>query len=98
MHLFVNFLKGPHALSHISTFLRNSCQVVMMHNKLSLPGIAWSRKKYEKGALCFQERQKAISTIEIVRPYFLTTDLGPLLLWMLVFISISIQTYSLKMA
>ena len=49
-----------------------------MHNKISLPGIAWSRKKNcQKGALCFQERQKAISTIEIVRPYFLTTDLGP---------------------
>ena len=80
-------------------FLRNSCQVVIMHNKISLPGIAWSRKKNrEKGALCFQERQKAISTIEIVRPYFLTTDLGPLPLWMLVFISISIQTYSLKVA
>ena len=31
-----------------------------MHNKISLPGIAWSRKKNrEKGALCFQERQKA---------------------------------------
>ena len=60
-------------------FLRNSCQVVIMHNKISLPGIAWSRKKNrEKGALCFQEKQKAIITIEIVRPYFLTTDLGPL--------------------
>ena len=84
-------------------FVCSSWQVVIilviMHNKISLPVIAWSWKNREKGVLCFQERQKATSRIEIVWPYFLTTVLGPLLLWwMMVFISISIQTYSLKVA